>query len=222
LSADIVTKSAFASLTRVAPSRVSQWIAGGKIYGDALVGQGHRARIRMSVALEQLKRSLDVSQRISANAKAQLELPAEGNKSAGFPPAEQTIDDKLKRERLEQLELANERAREERAARAGIYLNAEDARRQMGRAAGSLLTAFDGALGEFATAIAAQSNLTSRDALHLLRTTWRSIRERTSDQELRMAATLPALVADGADNEEQPPVLSEETTAPPISDAMVQ
>jgi hypothetical protein len=222
LSADIVTKSAFASLTRVGPSRVSQWIAGGKIYGDALVGEGHRARIRVSVALEQLKRSLDVSQRISANGKAQLELPAEDNRSASVPPAEQTIDDKLKRERLEQLELANERAREERAARAGTYLSAEDARRQMGRAAASLLTAFDGALGEFATAIAAQSNLSSRDALHLLRTTWRSIRERTSDQELRAVATLPALIADGAENEAQPPVLSEEATAPPISDAMVQ
>jgi uncharacterized protein (DUF2267 family) len=58
------------------------------------------------------------------------------------------------------------------------------------------MTLFDGALGEFATAIAAHSNLSARDALHLLRTTFRTIRDRSSQTEIQAAAELLALVED--------------------------
>jgi hypothetical protein len=56
---DLVTKSAFASIAGVTAGRVSQWIADGKITGDALVGHGYRARIKVTAALAQLRRTLD-------------------------------------------------------------------------------------------------------------------------------------------------------------------
>ena len=43
-------------------------------------------------------------------------------------------------------------------------------------------------------AIAAKSNLSARDALHILRTTFRTIRERTSKSRGRHANALPAVV----------------------------
>ena len=55
----IVSKSAFADIVGVSRVRVSQYLAEGKIHGDALVGTGHKARIRVAVAMEQLKRNLD-------------------------------------------------------------------------------------------------------------------------------------------------------------------
>lgn len=199
---DIATKSEFAALTNVHPSRVSQWLSQGKIHGDAIVGEGRHARIRVALAKEQLRQTLNIDQRISANARAQLDSAAAPGDAAVPPlsPAPPTIDEKLKRERLEQYELANERAREERSARAGVYTRTDDVRREMGRLAANLLAVFESALAEFATVLAAHSNLTSRDAVHLLRTTWRSIRARGSERESDSAAALSALTADGDGN----------------------
>jgi hypothetical protein len=108
--------------------------------------------------------------------------------------AEPTLEERLKRQRLEQLELANEKAREEASARVGTYARADDVRQEMGRLVGKLITVFDGALVEFAAAVAAQSDLSSRDALHLLRSTWRSIRERAAENEQALADALPGCV----------------------------
>lgn len=203
----VLSKKDFAAQIGVDPSRVSQYLAEGKIFGDAIVGEGRHAQIREALAREQLRQTLDTDQRIGANARARLDdEPPQGPSS----PAQPSLDDKLKRERLEQLELANERAREERSARAGTYINAEDARREMGRVATELLTIFESALAEFATAIAAQSNLTSRDAIHVLRTAWRSIRESASDREAARAGSLGALVRDAPEETR----LKETTTGP--------
>jgi hypothetical protein len=194
MASDLVSKTAFAALLRVHASRVSQYISQSKIYGDAIVGVGRHARIRVSVATEQLKKSLDVDQRIGANGRARLDdLSPPPAIPEAAPP---TIEDKLKKERLEGLELANERAREERSARAGLYVKSDDVRREMGRVGSHLMSSFDSALTEFATAIAANTNMTTRDAGHLLRTTWRSIRERNSEHEAERAAALPPLVVD--------------------------
>jgi hypothetical protein len=69
---EIVSEMEFAELVGVGPSCVSQWIARGKISGDALVGSGNRSRIRVDVAREQLQKNLDISQHLGANGKARL------------------------------------------------------------------------------------------------------------------------------------------------------
>lgn len=194
---DVVTKSEFAKLAHVSRARVSQWLSTGQINGAAIAGQGQHARIVVSVALEQLRQRLDIDQRI-ANGRARLESAEAPVTSTAAP----VIDDQIKAERLDQLQLANERARQDAAARAGTYTRTDDVRQEMGRLVGRLITTFDSALVEFSTAIAARSDLSSRDALHLLRTTWRSIRERGAEQEHAFAEALPHVGSHGDASEE--------------------
>jgi hypothetical protein len=202
---DIVTKSEFAAMVGVTPGRVSQFLSEKKIYGDALIGEGRRARIRSSVAIEQLRRTVDLDRRLGANGRIRLDVPASDqlpgvdSPSASAGPAAAavpTLDDDIRRQRLQQLELANEKAREEKAARAGLYVKAADVRQELGRVTAHMISIFDGALGEFAAAIAAQSDISARDALHVLRTTFRAIRERQERSEAQSAAELPPLVED--------------------------
>jgi hypothetical protein len=62
--------------------------------------------------------------------------------------------------------------------------------------AAAMVATFEGALPEFAMALAAKSNLSSRDALHVLREAWRIIRARASEVDAKAAAALPALIED--------------------------
>jgi hypothetical protein len=178
---DIVTKTAFAARARVSSQRVSQWLAAGQLFGEAIVGSGRHARIRTSVALEQLRRTLDPSQALGANGVASSE-------------ASGTVEAAIKAARLAQLELFNAKAREEASARNGYYTVTADTRQELGRAASRLLTMFDGALGEFANAIAAKPPASSREALTVLRTVWRDIRVRQATAAGEEAETLPPLV----------------------------
>ncbi len=167
---DILTKKAFAEMTGVSAACVSQWISRKKIGGDALVGRGCRARIRVEVAREQLKRNLDIDQRTSLGmgAKARLDSRKPGARAAKpvseaviapiMPEAasealaqpdeadENSIERRIKQARLEQIALSNAAAREEAAARSGRYVRAEDARQELGRVASRLMTLFEGSL----------------------------------------------------------------------------
>jgi hypothetical protein len=81
---------------------------------------------------------------------------------------------------LQQLALFNAKAKEEAALRSGSYVRAEDARQELGRVASRLVTLFEASLPELANAMAAKSSLSSRDALSVLRATWREIRIRNA------------------------------------------
>lgn len=59
---EIVTKGEFATICKVSPGRVSQWISDGQISPAALVGEGRSAKIRVLQAQADLKRSLDPAQ----------------------------------------------------------------------------------------------------------------------------------------------------------------
>jgi hypothetical protein len=199
--AGVVTKKAFAGVANVSPSRVSQWIRGGQISGEAIVGHGHRARICVAVALEQLKRNLDPVQHLGANGRATVD----GNGAAAAP----TVEEDIKAARLQQLELSNSKARAEAAAQAGRYVLAADARQEMGRIAARLMASFETSFTEFANAIMASPPATSRDALRTLRATWRAIRARQAKAIGDEAAALPPL----QDDEEGKDADSERTAA---------
>jgi hypothetical protein len=186
MTKDIVTKGRFAMLAGISRARVSQYLTDGQISGEAIVGRGHRARIRVAVAMEQLQRNLDASQHLGANGRARV----------GSGGDDDTVEDAIKRARLEQLELANEHARAVREANAGRYVLADDVRQQMGAIAGRMVGMFEGSLGEFATAIAGKFNVPARDVLHILRTTFRTVRERATKTESGIGKALPATVDD--------------------------
>jgi len=186
---DIVGKKQFANLIGVSPSRVTQFLAQKKLYGDALVGEGHHARIRVSVACEQLKRGLDPRW----SGRVRLDIPDMGAESSATAPPDR-VEESIKQERLAALQLANERARENAALRAGTFILTADSKREMGRLGAKLMAMFDAAMAEFSTGIAAKSNLSARDAQHLLRTMFRQIRERASQVEAQAASALPLLI----------------------------
>ena len=200
---DIVSKGAFAKLVGVSCARVSQWIKQKQISGDALVGTGHRAKIRVPVALAQLRKNLDIDRHLGMKGKAKLDArpvvvpidAAEGEKTkigeaaengnfavTAEPDPDATLEGRIKLQRLEQLSLANAAAREEAAARSGRYVKAEDARQEMGRVASRLMTLFESSLTEFANAVIAAPPATPRDAPRLMRSTWRAIRERYAEK----------------------------------------
>jgi hypothetical protein len=197
---DVVTKSEFAALANVSRGRVSQWLNSGQLSGDALVGAGQRARIRVSVAMQQLGKNLDVVQHLGANGRAQLD---------GTARVPDPVEQRIKAARLEQLALGNAKAAADAAIRSGRYVVADDAKQELGRVAARLMATFEASFTEFANAIMSSPPTTSRDALRTLRAVWRSIRARQAKAVGEEAAALPLMLDDeeeeeGADAGSQP------------------
>ncbi|MGA2638443.1 hypothetical protein [Methylocella sp.] len=194
---NIVTKSAFAELIGVSPSRVSQWLASGQLGGAAIVGEGHRARIRVDVAKEHLRKNLDVDQSLGANGKAKTgPKPRVAAAPADATDDQLPVEEKIKAERLLQLSLANAKSREEAAARAGRYTATIDAKQALGRTAARLMTIFEASLSEFANALAAKPSGNSREMLRTLRATWAAIRQKQAVAAGAEADALPTLIED--------------------------
>lgn len=128
----IVTKAEFSRLVGVSRGRVSQWLTAGKIDGAALVRVGRSERIDVKEARRQLGRRLDIDQRL-----------IKGSRSRISGVGGDTLEE-IQRQRLEQLELANAQARELALARAGRYVEAADAKREMGRIAERLVASVEG------------------------------------------------------------------------------
>jgi hypothetical protein len=191
---DITSKAGFAARLGVSRARISQLISAKQIYGDALVGEGRTARINVVTACAQLKKNLDPAQFLGSNGKAKLDDPGTA------ADATSTSDVTIKAERLLQLELMNQKSREDRAARTGRYTLADAARQQMGNIAGQMLVLFEGWLGQIATKIAAKFSISQRDVLHLLRSEFRIFRASAAGSLRQQAQQLPELVEDeGAD-----------------------
>lgn len=60
--AGILTKAEFAAAIGVSAGRVSQYIADGRLDGEALVGEGRTQRINLAIATAQLRSRLDIAQ----------------------------------------------------------------------------------------------------------------------------------------------------------------
>jgi hypothetical protein len=163
-------------------------LAEGRISGEAIVGAGGHARINVSVAHAQLKARLDITQRI-ANGRARLD---------GVVAA--AIEDDIKVERLAQLRHFNQRAAEEAALRAGVYVKASDARQQFGAVAARLLSTFEASFMPIANAIVASRAQTPRDVVRAIRSTWREVRAQAAKAQGEEAFGLPPLIDEGADD----------------------
>ncbi|PPD05784.1 MAG: hypothetical protein CTY36_06020 [Methylocystis sp.] len=209
----IVSKSDFAAACNVTPSCVANWISRGKIKTDALVGEGRSAKINVEIAIRQLQESLDPSQRFGLNGiSTRLDLieppapeparqaPRAAAASPAPPqsiePAAQSVEDQIKREKLRQAQLATARAEEQDRLSRGVYINAVAAREEMARIPRRIVDAFDGAIPEFAAAIAAKWQIPARDATHLLRAEFRRARSRVSQEFAALAAGDPEFIED--------------------------
>ena len=204
-ASDIITKGEFARRREVSPGRVSQWISEGKISDAALVGVGREQRIRESIAVAQLRARTDTGQRFGNGAKTSLDLrpPAPGAAPAaatpGAPggeviPIRDDVASKIQLARLEQLERQNRRDAEEEAHKRGLYVYSGDVSRAMTKMLRDVLGAMDGALPDFATAIAARFELPQRELLHLLRAEFRTMRGRIAATNAALAGELDQAV----------------------------
>ena len=185
---NVLSKRIFAELIGVTPARLSQYLAEGRISGEAIVGVGRHARINVAVAKAQLKARLDITQRI-ANGRARLDVGA----------GAAAIEDDIKAERLAQLRHLNQRAAEEAALRAGAYVKAADARQQFGNIAARLMSTFEASFVQIANAIVASRAQTPRDVLRAMRSTWREVRAQTAKTQGAEAFALPPMIDGDAD-----------------------
>lgn len=195
---DVITKSEFAAQRGVTPGRVSQWISEGKITGEALVGTGRSAKINVAIAVQQLKDKLDTNQRFGMNGlTTNLSAPEPAPILPGLAPAAgDPVENRIKAEKLRQAELMTRKLEREENEALGVYIRTSDAREEMQRVAGTMMTFFEGAIMQFAGSVAAQFHLTQRDVEHCLQGEFRKVRERAAGAMHQAAADEPELVED--------------------------
>ena len=185
----IVSKAEFATLCKVSGAAVSQWISSGKLTGNALVGEGRWAKIRVAVAMEQVNLRRDVGQALGNGIATRLARPeprdADDDEDDAFggwsgDGRSDDVDRKLKLNKLEAAERANRVAAAEEAASQGLYTETASVRAEMGKIAGQMMRIFEGALPEIATAIASEFRLDARDVTHHLNEQFRKVREQAA------------------------------------------
>ncbi|WP_298244826.1 hypothetical protein [uncultured Bradyrhizobium sp.] len=198
---DVISKSEFARRRNVAPARVTQWINAGQIKGAAIVGEGRGARIRETVACQQLKRSLDVSQRFGNGLSTRLEAPlldrlpgqSAGNEpitGASVPPTN-TVQDQIAEQKLIEIKRRNERERVEFAIQCGALIVAADARREVIKGSGHVIALMEAMHIDLATRLATEFKASQRDVIFFLRQEFRKMREEYAKQCRARAASLP-------------------------------
>ena len=203
MNAEIISKSEFAASRKVTPGRVSQWISEGKITGGALVGEGRSAKINVAVAVAQLQERLDTNQRFGLNGLTTnlAEPPIAPEPAPSVAPLiGDPVENRIKAEKLRQAELMTRKLEREENEALGVYIRTSDARDEMQRVAGTMITFFEGAIMQFAGAVAAQFQLTTRDVEHCLKGEFRKVRERAAGAMHQAAADEPELIEDYGDD----------------------
>lgn len=180
-----MSKGDFANHIGVSPGRVSQYIAAGKIYGDALEGEGRLARINAAVAKAQLRQTMEPSQRFGANGAAALTsapvvVDTNGDGADRQTPTSQIIIDptidELAQLRLRRERIKTEQAEDERQLELGRYMLTIDARREMGKAVAEAYKVMEMGIGDFAKVMAAEFGVSQHDAHHALQKAFRAVR----------------------------------------------
>lgn len=208
IAAETMSKGDFAAHIGISPGRVSQYIAEGKISGEALEGDGRRARIRTSVAISQLQRTLDPNQRFGANgfalrtsalgaaAQTQPDVvpvpPAASERPRTAAPLLAPQIDELAELRIRQERVKAEKAEREQMLDVGRYMLADDVRREMAKAISAAYAVMEQGIQDMAAAMAEQFGVPQRDAQHALAKAFRSVR----------ASAAVSFLADASDEQE--------------------
>ncbi|AUQ89389.1 MULTISPECIES: helix-turn-helix transcriptional regulator [Phaeobacter] len=109
-------------------------------------------------------------------------------------PKPDSVEDMLKRAKLEQQLRTNRIQATEEAAQLGMLVAADDAREQLTRVAGMMMQIFEGALTDFAAALASQFDVPQRDVLHLLKSEFRNVRKTATMKQRVLAEGKPKRV----------------------------
>lgn len=221
LNSELMTKGEFAAFIGVSPGRISQYIAERQIFGDALEGEGRKARIRVAVAQEQLRKTIDPGQRFGANGKALRmggEVPAVPKPaetlfdhptqprapSAAASPIDKDVDE-LAQLRLRRERVKTEQAEEERKHQKGLYTLSSAARQEAAKAVTAAFSVMDAGIQEMAEAIAERFSLPVRDVQQELVRAFRSVREKQARDFRAAAEAEPQFFEDASDDDARKP-----------------
>lgn len=205
---DVMTKGDFAALIGVSPGRISQYIADGKIHGPALAGEGRSARIVVSVAQQQLRRTLEPSQRFGANGAAlRTVAPAQDHASPSAPRRETrrasdagtekyTTADELADLRIRRERIITEREERNEQLEIGRYMLAADVRREMAKALSSAYQVMEQGIADMASDMADKFNVPQKDVQIALMTSFRNVRIRASRSFKKKAEQEPEFIED--------------------------
>lgn len=168
-----VSKSEFAAMIGVVPSRITKMIADGIIGADALVGTGRSARIRVELAKSQIAARRHVGQalgnglgtRVSGSARADETGDRSTPAARAMVPS---VADEIQLERLEFERRRNRRAAIDEATAAGRLVPIDDFNREVGRVAGRVVAVYSSLPADLANALAPHSSLSLRELQHLL------------------------------------------------------
>lgn len=197
VGADLIeSKSAFAARINVSPSRVSQYIAEGKLGPACLEGEGRSAKVKVAAALAALKATLDLSQRMGNGATTRLSGAAVP--PAGMPLATPDVSDEIQREKLREIQMRNEDRERERAIAAGQYVHVSHHRAAVTDVVRVVLNALDAEVPSLAARLTASLEVDGRRVRHELAGGMRSVREAVAVRLTAMASDAPQLVSDPA------------------------
>ncbi len=193
----LISKIDFARRVGRSPSRVSHWIAEGKIRGDALVRVGAGDQINLEIALEQLGVNLDIVQQAAQERPLLRGLigDAAADLDADAGPARAPIDDTDQRRLMKaKADAAETRAEQDRIAlmaENGQWVRAAEVAAIWKRGIGDLLGLIEAELPAMAEDLAAELGGDPKAATIALRKRFRVLRQRVADEA---AARRDALV----------------------------
>ncbi|MBK8159142.1 MAG: hypothetical protein IPK59_10380 [Rhodospirillaceae bacterium] len=189
---ELVTKSELARRIGVSAGRVSQYLTEGKIYGDAIVGEGRAAMIDYGLARSQLGLALDPVQ-MTAQMRSLPEEDAPTSPTAPVTSDEQRRHQSIK---VQQAELTLQRQiREDKESR-GIYMRTDVARREFAKSIGNLIDGMDQLIGVLTEKVATELKLEKQQVAVVLRREWREWRERQAAQAHENVAASEEFLAD--------------------------
>ncbi|MDX0581102.1 hypothetical protein GOD83_31885, partial [Sinorhizobium medicae] len=156
--------------------------------------------------VEQLRKTLDPSQRFGANGTATRSAPVASELSFDVPekpkaPLKPTVIadpfiDEVAAEKLKQQKITTARMEREEALELGRYTLTDDARREMVKAVAEAFKVMEQAIPEMAKAIAAQFSVSTHDATHVLLKGFRDHRAKKARDFADAAAELDEHVED--------------------------
>lgn len=208
---EVVSKSVFAARLGVTKSAVSMWLKNGKLTGEALVGEGRTAQVRVDVALRQLRERVDPVLSLHKGLTLPLAAPEPAPVAAAAPPAPPVYPAgasalplepvppandaaaRLQRLKVEQAERDAERDIERRLAEAGRYVDAVEARQAWTRSLSELVGETERWLLADVVQWLATAHGVDRAAVKAgLKQLWRQRRLAAASEATVVAAAVPA------------------------------
>ncbi|MDY0882294.1 hypothetical protein ACFPL7_22155 [Dongia soli] len=191
----LVTKGKLAEIVGVTPGRISQYLREGKIYGDAIVGEGRNASIDVDLACSQLGVTLDAAQLAAQGRPVPTGYRSPGSGEGSDTPIPlNDAQHRYQQARADQAEIALRRAKREEEEERGVYIRTEDAKREWTRTLTEILVSLEETMPKMADALAAALHIDPKAATVILRGELRAWRESVASNARAAAANQPEVL----------------------------